>query len=369
MFSIKNEWKRGYQICKNIQLNDVNPTNNEIDLWKSLFEKSSFFSSYTKFLNITIRTDNTKDHLIWFGFVESKLRRFVMELIRLPYIKQCNLYPNMYSEKDCCDHFYIGFEIVDAERLPKNENGKPNIDLSQPIKAFKELLHSFPQKNENMHIDVNYLKASKLPTFVFPNGQKPDTVKKTKKRKNTIADDPVTVAATQPSLPLSSKTSVKEIENIPPPPPPLKRTSKQIEFAIEPDTKNTKRKNIKIDTMNFNPTQKQLQSTTQQPQIINHNKDSNQPQQNQTQIQQHIIINKKENEHALSNSIYYDPNVYQQQQQQQYFYYQQQQQQQQYQALMMMQQQQQQYLIQQQKLHQFNQEYEKRCAINKRNMR
>ncbi len=57
--------------------------------WRRIFDNSHLFHEYEHFV-IVIASANTKNHLHWFGLIESKIRHFVASLGTITHSITCN---------------------------------------------------------------------------------------------------------------------------------------------------------------------------------------------------------------------------------------------------------------------------------------
>ncbi|VDN54789.1 unnamed protein product [Dracunculus medinensis] len=65
--------------------------------WSLLFSEVNFFSRYKHFLALLCTAKNEEDHLIWSGFVESKIRHLIASLERMPSILLCHPHPDHFK--------------------------------------------------------------------------------------------------------------------------------------------------------------------------------------------------------------------------------------------------------------------------------
>jgi poly(A) polymerase len=91
---MQEEFNRGYTIVDSLwQEFKANPKVTDLD-WGSLFRPSDFFISYPTYLSLCLVGPTQTDAQAWAGFVESRLRRLVSDLLArsLP-LKKIQLWP------------------------------------------------------------------------------------------------------------------------------------------------------------------------------------------------------------------------------------------------------------------------------------
>jgi poly(A) polymerase len=109
---MKQEFHQGFTTVK--QIIDEKGKN-----WGKLFEISDFFIKYSHYLAChIIGTGNDSESRSWTGFVESRIRRFIPVLERLPLKKPIQLYPVLNKTQKSANSFcyFIGFNL-DLERI------------------------------------------------------------------------------------------------------------------------------------------------------------------------------------------------------------------------------------------------------------
>jgi poly(A) polymerase len=163
--------------------------------WGALFEKDDFFHHYKHYLQIVASSDDPDILIKWAGFVESKLRQFIMKLelvenleVAHPYIKgydrtfECatekqriNAHHGNFLEFDnleeqvdtsekfevpvkvCTTTFYVGLRV--SARNPAS-NSKRELDFSYPKQEFQKLLESWDLFDlEHMGTHILHIKS------------------------------------------------------------------------------------------------------------------------------------------------------------------------------------------------------------------
>ena len=129
--------------------------------WKGLFQGGiKLFEGYNYFLQIDILAMNKIEFKSWDGYVESQIRKLILNFIDLPQIK-LRPYSVGYHVKDpafpCSKTYLFGICFVDPESLEV----KPNkiINIREPIKKFiMEIDKKRTNKNDNLRINFKEMK-------------------------------------------------------------------------------------------------------------------------------------------------------------------------------------------------------------------
>lgn len=148
------------------------------DMFAELFEPSDFYISYPYYLSLCIVGPTQSDLQAWAGFVESKLRKLVSDLLgkSLP-LSKLQLWPKRLDA--CCADklallnqaqrknsltYFIGFKI-DKMRMRGNQ-----LNIEQQIQNFKrEDLARFHPLISGMDVLVRSYKVKELPRVLFEN--------------------------------------------------------------------------------------------------------------------------------------------------------------------------------------------------------
>ena len=137
--------------------------------WMTLFKTYDFFKEFYHYIRVDVLTQNAEEHLIWEGFVESKLRTLItqiecskqgVEQMR-PYTKSFNLPDNEYKYSTT---FLIGFKLTP---------GKTEVDLKDPICNFCELIRVRHVQENAFNLRITHVTRDKLPNEVFENSIRP----------------------------------------------------------------------------------------------------------------------------------------------------------------------------------------------------
>ncbi|KAJ2866817.1 polynucleotide adenylyltransferase [Coemansia aciculifera] len=239
---IESEFKRGEEITTKILQGEAK--------WTELFEKSDFFRRYRYYLQVNVMSTDVESHNLLHGFVESRLRQYIIKLestglvvVACPYVKSYDHEYACKSDEDLerirqgqlpttptasdtpdpttvvdkgsepkqddgssspvagtekkafTSAFYVGL-LLDKE-IGRNSNGKRRLDISGPTHDFIGLITGWDTwSNEGMAISISFLRQSQLPDEVFdglPRDRVPSTLKngsaKSKKRREQGKED------------------------------------------------------------------------------------------------------------------------------------------------------------------------------------
>jgi poly(A) polymerase len=103
---LQEEFNRGHEIVdkcwKSFQQNPNAPPDSEVyqNAWKALFRPSDFFIAYPNYMSLCIVGPSQAEAQAWAGFVESRLRKLVSDLLArsLP-LKKIQLWPKKINGK------------------------------------------------------------------------------------------------------------------------------------------------------------------------------------------------------------------------------------------------------------------------------
>jgi len=147
--------------------------------WMSLFKKYDFFKEYYNYLKIDTLANDQEDHLLWEGFIESRLRFLILqteipqfctgiENLR-PFTKPFVLKDNQYK---FCTSFLLGFKIM------KDNNGKQEADIKDAIASFcMKIIKSPLAIEKQLDLKITHITRDKLPIEVFENNIRPKYIR------------------------------------------------------------------------------------------------------------------------------------------------------------------------------------------------
>jgi poly(A) polymerase len=190
------EFDRGHAITDKLwKQHQANPEQ-ELD-WGELFEPSDFFIRYPNYLSICIVAPTQKDVQAWAGFVESRLRKLVSDMLArsLP-LKKIQLWPKKFeaciadraalltqAQRKNTISYFIGFQ-ADTLRM----RGK-QLNVEAQLNNFREYeLSRFNPLVPGMDVLVKPFKVKELPKICFESlGGKEEAMKK---RRHMLNADP-----------------------------------------------------------------------------------------------------------------------------------------------------------------------------------
>eukprot|EP00815_Leptocylindrus_aporus_P003914 CAMPEP_0116053328 /NCGR_PEP_ID=MMETSP0322-20121206/2115_1 /TAXON_ID=163516 /ORGANISM="Leptocylindrus danicus var. apora, Strain B651" /LENGTH=794 /DNA_ID=CAMNT_0003536457 /DNA_START=7 /DNA_END=2391 /DNA_ORIENTATION=+ len=173
------EFTRAYDIISRIWQETVNSKsdtfNSNGEMFAELFRPSDFFISYPHYLSLCIVGSSQDEVQSWAGYVESRLRKLVSDVLGKLPISNLQLWPKKIeaciAERDSnltlaqrknCMTYFIGFK-VDVLRMRGNE-----LNIEQSIYSFKESdLKRFQPHFPGQDIVIGCHHVKSLPRMVF----------------------------------------------------------------------------------------------------------------------------------------------------------------------------------------------------------
>ena len=200
--AMKEEWERGREITKNAGTDEK--------AWRSLFDPYSLVDDpkYRIYVQIDVYALNEADFLNWSGWLESRLRFFVLSLEQTPMLSGARLFPKPYENDELAPEgspkghsWFMG--LVPA---PREGNQKRKVVIDEPVRAFKTRVCAYTDYNpETMFINVFPCLWKNLPEFLFPDGR-PDAPPFAKKRVKKRAAPAAAVPAAVPAAPAAAES-------------------------------------------------------------------------------------------------------------------------------------------------------------------
>lgn len=169
--------------------------------FQTLFEPSDFFISYSHYLGVCIVGRTQPEMQAWAGFVESRLRKLVSDLLgkSLP-LSKIQLWPKKFDaciadkvaldnlseeQRRNCLTYFIGFQI-DALRMKGNQ-----LNVEQQLQKFKEYeLNKFYHLVSGQDVLFSAYHVKQLPTLVFDGAYIGGKALAMQRRKKMLEDDP-----------------------------------------------------------------------------------------------------------------------------------------------------------------------------------
>jgi len=183
------EFKRGREITFAIENGKKN--------WEELIDQFPFWEKYNFYLRVDCKAKTEEDHRRWVGYVESRIR--FLKLENTVGVKYVHPHPGPFEYKEenwpFVSAFFLGLKI--DIKLTK-ERGV-NVDLTLAVIDFSRGINDWREKTEGMEINVNLIKRSQLPDFVFGDKPRPTAPPKKRKRKSTPGNNKKPKSNTTPN--------------------------------------------------------------------------------------------------------------------------------------------------------------------------
>lgn len=192
---MQEEFSRGHAIVDGLWKQFQKDPSSELD-WHRLFEPSDFFINYPYYLSLCIVGPSESDAQAWAGFVESRLRKLVSDLLprSLP-MKKIQLWPKKISaciadrnalltqaQRQNSIAYMVGFQI----NVSRMRGDQLNIEL--PLQNFREWeLDRFQPAVPGMDVLCRVFPVKELPKICFEDiypGGKEEAMKKRRKARN-----------------------------------------------------------------------------------------------------------------------------------------------------------------------------------------
>ena len=160
-----HEFKRAYNVCSQIIQN--------ASIWDQLISPPTFFVRHNKFVEITVFANVEETQREFVGFVQSRMRHITCALEAVHQVRFAYVYPNEFKTPghrghEFCSTYYIGLTFY---RI-KEENLTKTIDLSNAAKTWANEIRSKAPEGADVSLEV--VNNKDLPSFVFPNGERPE---------------------------------------------------------------------------------------------------------------------------------------------------------------------------------------------------
>ncbi len=201
---LHEEFCRGHDILDKIwKDHQANPDAANVsgsgDVFKALFEPSDFYISYPYYLSICIVGPTESDAQAWTGFVESRLRKLVSDLLgkSLP-LSKIQLWPKKveacvadrtslltHDQRQNSVTYFIGLAI-DTLRMRGNQ-----LNIEQQLQNFsRNDLSKFQPLVNGMDVLVKNFKVKELPLICFNDIYEGGKIAAMKKRRQIRDADP-----------------------------------------------------------------------------------------------------------------------------------------------------------------------------------
>ncbi|KAL7470771.1 hypothetical protein ACHAXS_011045 [Conticribra weissflogii] len=169
------------------------------DIWKELFEPSDFFIGYPHYLSLCIVGPSQADAQAWAGFVESRLRKLVSDMLgrSLP-LSKIQLWPKKFdacvadraallthAQRANSITYFIGFR-VDTLRMRGNQ-----LDIERQLTNFRNYeLSRFSPLVPGMDVLPKTFAVKELPKICFEGIYEGGKIAAMKRRRMLIEADP-----------------------------------------------------------------------------------------------------------------------------------------------------------------------------------
>lgn len=197
---MQEEFNRGHaivdQLWKDFQ---KSPKGAELD-WQSLFRPSDFFIAYPDYFSLCIVGPTQADAQAWAGFVESRFRKLVSDLLArsLP-LKKIQLWPKKIeaciadasalltaAQRQNCITYFIGIHVE------KSRMRGEQLNAEIPMHNFREWeLSRFQPLVPGMDVLVKNFKVKELPLICFDGIYEGGKKEAMKRRRELLDKDPV----------------------------------------------------------------------------------------------------------------------------------------------------------------------------------
>ena len=199
---LHEEFCRGHAVVDRIWKENLRSMevsfNSDGEMFAELFKPSDFFISYPYYLSICIVGPSQEAVQSWAGFVESRLRRLVSDLLGKLPVSKIQLWPKKFgaccaerestltlAQRQNCLTYFIGFRI-DKLRIRGKE-----LNIEQQIHTFKETdLKRFQPLLPGQDVVVGCYKVKELPRIVFEGTYENGKEEAMKLRRKRMHEDP-----------------------------------------------------------------------------------------------------------------------------------------------------------------------------------
>lgn len=232
---LQEEFDRAHRIVDGFW-RDYQTGHTEID-WGRLFAPSDFFIAYPRYLSLCIVGNSQEDAQAWAGYVESRLRKLVSDLLprSLP-IRKIQLWPKKIEaciaeksalltqvQRQNSITYFIGF-LINKKRLRSEQ-----VNLELPLQNFRDWdLVRFAKFTQGMDVLCKDFRVKELPKICFEGLYKGGKEEAMKKRRTILDTDPIRI----------EKKKVKKLEEL---------KAKMAEIQKKKDDKKRKREEAELE--------------------------------------------------------------------------------------------------------------------------
>ncbi len=218
---LHEEFCRGHNILDRLWKQHQNSPLASGDAFKELFEPSDFFISYPFYMSICIVGNTESEAQSWTGYVESRLRKLVSDMLgkSLP-LSKIQLWPKKFeacvadrtalltsNQRRNSTSYFVGFQ-VDKLRMRGNQ-----LNIEQQMQNFREWeLTRFQPLLNGMDMLVKTFKVKELPLICFEGIYDGGKLEGMKKRRRIRDADPKRQEAKRLAKLASLKLKIVEMQ-------------------------------------------------------------------------------------------------------------------------------------------------------------
>lgn len=128
---------------------------------RNLFQRSTFFQRHSNFLQLTISSNNSSDHINWMRFCQTKLRLLIcsLETKQISAWPFSNFFhPNTSGGDGVCESFFF----IALRFAPNVET----INLKHFTLDFLHKVNSWEDRKPGMDLNIQHVLKENLPNFV-----------------------------------------------------------------------------------------------------------------------------------------------------------------------------------------------------------
>jgi len=139
--------------------------------WDSLFERTQLFTLYKYYVRVDCLARTKAEHTKWQGYVESRVRFMLLRLEQTPGVAfahpHTKTFTYLHPQYAHCAVFFLGLSLSSQV----SGTASSTVDLTPAVIEFRQQVDAWPEKSSGMALDVNWVKQSQLPQFIFEQGE------------------------------------------------------------------------------------------------------------------------------------------------------------------------------------------------------
>jgi len=156
--------------------------------WADLLKGNDFFTQHTYYIQVSISSTNAKDHRLWFGFCESRLRILIAGLeshehgsLAYPFARfftRKEMYPAAASDSNDIDTKKSLAKIVTSFYIAlRFEENIRSVDLKSCMEEYTYMVNNFEGRKMGMDLNIKHVLQEDLPNYVFEDNEDVDLEK------------------------------------------------------------------------------------------------------------------------------------------------------------------------------------------------